>query len=676
MAKSGTINGTKSGTKPYLRIKWDIASTDVAGNRSQVRLRLYLVAPYTVKFSASKSGKLHGASFTYTGGMNGTGEKLLHTRNVWVGHNSDGTKTQSFSGSFNIAISYSGSNLGTLSVSGNATLDPIPRASTLSSGSISSALKVGTKNTLNLGISRKHSSFTHLVTILDGGTWVHDWGYGTGTPSSLEMNGTAVNRILARMGSVTSKSFTLRLRTYSGSNGNGYIGESTRTITATVDESVKPKINSHSATIIGNEWAKGQGIYVQGQTGVQAEFSSNAVGGASVKSRNIKISNTNGGSVVGSVFRHSINTLNSSGKITITYEITDTRNRKTTATRTIDILAYSPPKITSVKATRKSSDRTKVDVYRAGTTSSLGDKNQATLKIDYKRTTATSWTNLTSINFYGAFGATNTAEDIPISASYDFRVTVTDKLGQSASSQESVSTAKVLMSYNKDIGVGIGKIHERGALDVSGLAYFSDGVTIKGATYMEGGIQSKFLPSDTDLNNIKKAGFYYNNSNAQVSTMSNVPVKVAFSLLVENHAGIKQTFTRYESHTPQTWVRNYYNGTWGAWSTSYLERGQNSNGNWYRFSNGLQICISTFAHNFTTSITAYVDLPKEYASATSFSGFVGASNNYWLPAEQSSAVGHAPYSSSRSRIQRFNSSNHTRGDDNASYRLITIGWWK
>ena len=37
----------------------------------------------------------------------------------------------------------------------------------------------------------------------------------------------------------------------------------------------------------------------------------------------------------------------------------------------------------------------------------------------------------------------------------------------------SISTAKTLISYHKDVGVGIGKMHERGALDVGGDMYVS-----------------------------------------------------------------------------------------------------------------------------------------------------------------------------------------------------------
>ena len=35
-----------TGTRPYLRIRWNIQGTDTPGNRTLVGLNLYLVAPY------------------------------------------------------------------------------------------------------------------------------------------------------------------------------------------------------------------------------------------------------------------------------------------------------------------------------------------------------------------------------------------------------------------------------------------------------------------------------------------------------------------------------------------------------------------------------------------------------------------------------------------------------
>lgn len=73
------------------------------------------------------------------------------------------------------------------------------------------------------------------------------------------------------------------------------------------------------------------------------------------------------------------------------------------------------------------------------------------------------------------------------------------------------------------------------------------------------------IPQNANLNTYQTAGLYYSNSNSAVATMTNVPTKQSFSLFVEKHAGVKQTVTSYSTSGIQTWVRNFYNGTWSSW---------------------------------------------------------------------------------------------------------------
>ena len=88
--------------------------------------------------------------------------------------------------------------------------------------------------------------------------------------------------------------------------------------------------------------------------------------------------------------------------------------------------------------------------------------------------------------------------------------------------------------------------------------------------YHEGNEPGKLNPisigANTNLNNIVDPGMYCCSSNSTASGLTNCPVSVAFSLLVEKHAGVKQTLTTYvQTGIPLTYIRNYYNGTWGQW---------------------------------------------------------------------------------------------------------------
>jgi hypothetical protein len=80
------------------------------------------------------------------------------------------------------------------------------------------------------------------------------------------------------------------------------------------------------------------------------------------------------------------------------------------------------------------------------------------------------------------------------------------------------------------------------------------------------------IGNGADLNDYTFPGFYYCELNVTAATIANTPVDWAFSLAVEHHAengACKQTFSTYSTYqnsTSRVYRRNYYNGTWGAWS--------------------------------------------------------------------------------------------------------------
>jgi hypothetical protein len=73
------------------------------------------------------------------------------------------------------------------------------------------------------------------------------------------------------------------------------------------------------------------------------------------------------------------------------------------------------------------------------------------------------------------------------------------------------------------------------------------------------------VPRNANLNTYTTPGLYYNNSTTDAATITNTPAQVPFSLFIEQHAGVKQTFTNYSTSGIQTWVRNYSNNAWGSW---------------------------------------------------------------------------------------------------------------
>jgi hypothetical protein len=82
-----------------------------------------------------------------------------------------------------------------------------------------------------------------------------------------------------------------------------------------------------------------------------------------------------------------------------------------------------------------------------------------------------------------------------------------------------------------------------------------------------GGIVYRDISANADLNSYATTGFFKCAASATAATIKNCPTTAAFSLVVEQHAGVKQTLTVYlTTDKPIIYVRNCYNGTWGAWA--------------------------------------------------------------------------------------------------------------
>jgi hypothetical protein len=74
------------------------------------------------------------------------------------------------------------------------------------------------------------------------------------------------------------------------------------------------------------------------------------------------------------------------------------------------------------------------------------------------------------------------------------------------------------------------------------------------------------IANGSNMNSFITPGMFSCAANSTAATLINCPTTNAFSLLVEKHAGVKQTITEYLTNgTAKTWVRNNYSTTWEAW---------------------------------------------------------------------------------------------------------------
>lgn len=476
MAKSGSFTGSSSGSSPYLRMDWDVSEVRKESNSTRVRVRLYLVAPSRVNFSSPKTGDVDGNSFTYSGGMSGTGTKLIRTQYLWINHNSAGVGSRSVTSRFHIKISYSGW-LETLSVTGTIKPDDIPTFSELESASVSGTMSDGGTATLNVNIDKKLSSYWLVVAIWDGADWVADWGYTSGNPSSLHMNSTIVGRILDKMPTQTTKDFTVKVNTYTGNRGT-LLGSSSINIPFTVSTSEKPNHSDQLTYFVGDGWDNENGIGLTGMSRVYASFFSDATRGTFTAGASISVE---GGGEGGGVSYTSDILTKAGGNIKITFKSTDGRGRSTTSYAYISVYEYSAPIITSFTAERLSSNQSTIVLYRSGRWNNLGGRNNLRIKIERRVMGNISWSNVENIlggMTNSSFSSSKDDTYMSSTSAYEYRLTITDDVGNSAVRIRNVSTAKVLLNLNKDIGVGIGKMHQRGVLDVDGEVWLNG--TIRG----------------------------------------------------------------------------------------------------------------------------------------------------------------------------------------------------
>jgi hypothetical protein len=320
-------------------------------------------------------------------------------------------------------------------------------------------------------------------------------------------------------------------------------------------------------------------------------------------------------------------TITSSGKLTYTVTVTDSRGRKASTTAQIDVYPYSQPSFKSTMVNRSNSagvldsSGTYAKYTVEGSYSSVGGKNTRTITVAHSsnngstysaETTIQAATNLnaTVSNVYGS-GALSTT------SSYIIRFTIKDGYGATATSILTLSTVSRAINIKSDNnGIAFGKIAEGNGIETpwnitlkdSGekALIFENGSSAawktkiykgsstsptalgiwddtnnrsvlryenSGYAYLDrpvgftSGISYIPIEKNTDLNNMKAPGFYKCPADVTVQTLKNCPTSNAFSLVIEEHAGVKQTLTVYlTGNQPIIFVRNFYSSTWGAWS--------------------------------------------------------------------------------------------------------------
>ena len=460
---SGTINGSCDNRRYILTCEWT-STPNTSANTSSITAKVYLNGNGYTTSSSYWSCIINGTTVTSNKNASIGGKTLLGTRTWTVNHNDDGTASVGISFSYSNGLSSSGTYT-TKTGSGSATvrLDTIARGSSISLSRSSATIG---SDSITVNIARNSSAYKHKVKLILGDTTYLlaenvDTSY-TFTPSMSYCN---------KITTATSGTATVKVETLTGTNGS-WIADTTKTLTLNVPSNVVPSVG---ISVVANNQTNG--VSVAGKTTFTVKpVNANGSYGSTITSYSITGGNLNSVSPNGAI----TDTLNA-GDYTFVVKVIDSRGRTAEASKVETVHAYSSPTI-SARAFRCNKDGTESSsgVYIAVnfsweiTNLANNNSNAKQYFIQYKTSSASSyttsvdWTNLSS---YSGSMTKVLSQTFSTTSSYNVQLKVKDSFGTTTSTL-SVSTISALLNIEKN-GVGVGKIHENGALDVAGAIYMN-----------------------------------------------------------------------------------------------------------------------------------------------------------------------------------------------------------
>ena len=480
------------------------------------------------------------SGITFNTGKTQSGSQTVMTKTVNVSHGSDGTKKLSCSASFVTGVSS-----GTISASASKTLTTIPRKSSMSVANGT----LGTAQTLT--VTRQSGSFTHTITAKCGtaSTTICSKSISTSISFTPPLSWASQNT------TGTSVSVTYTITTYNGSTS---VGDNSYAKTCSIPDSVKPSCSLTVTDAPG--YADTYGGYLKGLSKFKVVVSATASYSSPIASYK---TTANGSTYTAASFITDV--LSSSGTLNVSTTVTDKRGRKATATKSLTVLEYSSPLITSLTVRRCNQDGTAndqgeyVQVVFSGSVTPLNNKNTAAYKLEYKKTTDSDYTPVEFDDYANNYAVSNASYIFAADSgsSYNVRVTVTDAFG-TGSKATTASTGFTIMHWlSSGLGMAIGKIAElAGVLDIGFKTRFM------------GGILHPVLEPETDLNDVRTPNTYVG-ANVSNNNYGNCPLNTGtFTLEVVGmgeEGQVKQRLTYCHKTASRAWERIYYSSSWGEW---------------------------------------------------------------------------------------------------------------
>lgn len=470
-------------------------------------------------------------------------------------------------------------------------------------------------NAMTIPITKYDSSFYDVLTISVGGTTVKTIN-GIANGASVTFTATELTTIYSKLPNATSGTFTFKLTTKTSSSGTS-VGTSTKTATGTIPTTVKPTISSITLTEAVSGLAAKFAAFIQNQSKITGTVNATAGSGATIASYKTVI---NGSTYTAKSFTTGV--LKTSGTNTVSVTVIDSRGRSATYSTTFNVLAYVKPNITTFTVKRATSagalsdEGTSALVTLKADIASLNSKNNKTYTLQYKLSSATSWTTVTTSLTAYAINTSFVASGVTLNVDnvYNFRITATDYFGNHAKTAE-VASSFTLINYGSDgKSIAFGRISQNGNTFDVGLTktFLSNNTYLAGEKRNDVEKNLHFTTTDAAANK-HNMRLYGGSANSTTS------------IGIYDTARDHPVF-RYQTSTLNLIFEDVINLKKGSYDISHtIERNIGTNRGRVHFSNGLLIqwgvvSITPTAANTPTSIAvsfpvSYTYKPCVYATA-------------------------------------------------------------
>ena len=488
---SQNVYAANSQTYPYtMSVSWSEGSTNIANNTTVI----------------SASGSFAGANISFDSWQ------TYYLRLYWHDNNNNTDTLFATSAGFTSA----GRSYGTKSVSGKITVTH------KSDGSLSGYVKLrfdapGTSGGWSPGTTDLNTDWTACTTIARASSiTVSGSQLGSGVSATIDRKSESFTHKIeykfvesawttASSNATTSTSFTppvslatqipsaevgaltVRVTTFNGSTQIG--NPVTKSINLKVPTNIVPSLSGLTQSRIDNGVPSSWGVYVKGKSQVKITASGasgihgSTIVGYSISGPGLSVNASSGTSEV----------LSSTGTLTYTCTVTDSRGRTASKSVSINVVDYTYPNI-SISAERCTSDGTKstngtyLRVVITFGCASVSGKNSIVSK--------SCSCNGVSNSSFASGTAFVLAANCSIGNHYTVSASIKDALGNTAIASAEITTSFRILNVNKKkTGLAIGKFSEKDAFEVNMDSYFlkniKSGITVEGSIATNSNLTAK-----------------------------------------------------------------------------------------------------------------------------------------------------------------------------------------